>query len=315
MRDRTHQWAVAAGFAVVTVIAVGSAAWWHSSAIDGEKGPMPVVIPLAAPAAGAPERAAARSDLDSAPPPLRALDADPVGSAGDLRGVFDANIDSGDELRRRSAVRAHAACVPAFMPRAGEPPSPEPVIQSLPLAHRAERESAYRALFARCYRFFGDGSSDLQFSHVGALGTTPWQEPGVRVRLALGRGDRDEALRLLGAALIGADAVSVASLSGVASALVEGQNDPTLAVRARAIDAALMLVACDLGMQCGVDALRALQLCAVESLCDGDVPSRVMSQAGSTASDEAAVHRERAHLLALLRSGKSLTAADLFSTP
>ena len=238
-----------------------------------------------------------------------------MGTASDLRGVFDANIDSADEARRRLALRAHAACVPAFLPQAGEPPSPEPLIQSLPASLRAEREAAYRALFARCYRFFGDGRASLDPMRDRVTGAAQWQEPGVRVRAALGRGDRDDALALLGAALNGADAAGVASLSGVAAALLEGRGDPALAARARAIDAALVLAACDLGMHCGVDALRALQMCAVESRCDGDVPARVMAQEASTVSDAAALQHERARLLALLRSGHTLTAADLFAAP
>ena len=279
---------------------------------DPPQQPLPAAPPLTALASALPERTTA----PATPPQQPSLPvADPLGNASDLRSVFDANIDSTDEARRRIALRAHAACVPAFLPQAGEPPAPEALIQSLPAAHRAEREAAYRALFARCYRFFGEGRASLEAMRDRIIGAPQWQEPGVRVRAALGRGDRDEALALVGATLSAGDAASVASLSGLASALVEGQGDPSLGVRARAIDAALLLAACDLGMRCGVDALRALQMCAVESQCEGDVPTRVMAQVASSPSDEAAVQRERARLLALLRGGQALTAADLFAAP
>lgn len=308
MRGRTHGRWVAV---VCVVLSVAAAAWWSIATRSASEVSVPAAAPRAASALAPPQQVTARANPLL---PQRPHEADSVGNASDLRGVFDAYIDSADEALRRTAVRAHAACVPAFLPQAGEPASPEPLIQSLPAAHRAEREAAYRALFARCYRFFGEGRAKLEPMRE-RVSAAQWQEPGVRVRAALGRGDRDDAIAILGAALSGADAATVASLSGTASALVEEQDDPGLAVRARAIDAALMLAACDLGMHCGVDALRALQMCAVESLCDGDVPTRVMAQAASSASDPVAVQRERTRLLALFRSGRALTAADLFAAP
>ena len=307
MRGRTHGWWVAV---LAAVLAVVWATWWHMPTRDVPQEPVPPAVLRPSPALDLLQQVTARA----APlHPQGQLEADPVGNASDLRGVFDTYIDSADEARRRIAVRAHAACVPAFLPQAGEPPSPERLIQSLPAAHRAEREAAYRALFARCYRFFGDGRANPEPMRDRLSGAAPWQEPGVRVRAALGRGDRDEALALLGTALSGADAASVASLSGLAAALTEGQGDWTLAGRAHAIDAALMLAACDLGLHCGREALRALQMCAVESLCDGDVPTRVMAQVASSASDPATVQRERTRLLALILSGQALTVADLFA--
>ena len=308
MRGRTHGWS---GEAFAAVLAALWAVWSLTATRDVPGAPVPTAPPRATPAPAPAQQAIARATPSQ---PQRPLEADPLGNASDLRGVFDANIDSADVAQRRTAVRAHAACVPAFLPQAGEPPSPEPLIQSLPATHRAEREAAYRALFARCYRFFGEGRATLEPVR-DRVGAAQWQEPGARVRAALGGGDRDEALELLGVALSGADAAGVASLSGLAAALVEGQDDPALAARAGAVDAALTLVACDLGMHCGVGALRALQMCAVEGLCEGDVPARVTAQQASGASDAAAVQRERTRLLALLRRGQPSTAADLFGAP
>ena len=81
--------------------------------------------------------------------------------------------------------------------------------------------------------------------------------------------------------------------------------------RARAVDSALSWVACDLGLDCSANSLGALQLCAVQGMCEGDMPSRFLTRAVADAVDPAAVHGQRARLLALIRSGRVLGTADL----
>ncbi len=82
-------------------------------------------------------------------------------------------------------------------------------------------------------------------------------------------------------------------------------------LRARAVDAALPAVACELGLDCDSQSLRALQLCAVEGLCEGDVVARMQARYGQADIDPAAVDAEKARLVALVRSGRPLTVADL----
>ena len=76
------------------------------------------------------------------------------------------------------------------------------------------------------------------------------------------------------------------------------------------LDAALLLVSCDLGRDCSTQSLWALQLCAVETLCDGDVGQRLGLRNARSGLDTAAVDRRRLQLLDSIRAG---TADQLFT--
>jgi hypothetical protein len=104
------------------------------------------------------------------------------------------------------------------------------------------------------------------------------------------------------------------SLSGIAARLAAQRNaagtEPALAQRAAAVDAALPGVACDLGLDCSASSLSALEMCAVQGLCDGDLNSRMALRSGA-AADPLEVQQQRERLLALIRTGRPLTTADL----
>jgi hypothetical protein len=238
-------------------------------------------------------------------------------NAQDLRRIYDDYVGSSDPRQRRVAARAFAACIPAFIPNAGETPSPEPLIHSLPSAGRAEREMAYRALFARCHAFLTERRDTIGAMQDQMQRDTGSQEPGLRAQEALLAGRLDQVGPLVSEALNSADPASVASLSGFTARLAQSRSpeapDPLLLQRARAVDAALPWVACDLGLDCGAASLQALQLCAVEGLCEGDVPARMVARMGVDAIDPPAVQQQRERLLALIRSGRPLTTADLLA--
>ena len=244
-----------------------------------------------------------------------AVAADPVGSAPDLKRVFDDYIESADPRQRRMAVRAFEACVPVFLPASGQSPSPEALIAALPFGHRPEREAAYRSLFARCSRLLADGRAALVATSEVLQSDPQSETPGRAAQEAtlVGRVDRVEPL--VSEALNRAEPAAVASLAGLAARIVSlrqpGGANAAVLHHAQEIDAALPLVACDLGLDCSEESLWALQLCAAEGLCEGDVATRLMARNSPGSVDASAVQEERSRMLALIRSGRTLRIADL----
>ena len=303
---------------IALVLGVAAAVWWQvGSAPDGAPPAAVAVVPKASGTASwrnVPFSVSVPAGDASAAASTK-LPLDAVGGALDLKRVFDDYAGSADPRARRIAARALDACIPAFLPTAAQTPSPEPLIRALPAQQRAERESAYWSLFARCRGFVADSRASLESAHDRLQADAEAQEPGLRAQqdLLAGRTDRIDAL--VSQALNAAEPAAVASLAGVASRMAQQRTaasvaDPALLRRALAVDAALPSVACDLGLDCSASSLSALQLCAVQGSCDGDLTSR-SAQAYGGSADAADVQRERARLLALIRSGRSLTSADL----
>jgi hypothetical protein len=238
-----------------------------------------------------------------------------AGGIPDMKQVFDAYAGSSDPRERRIAARAFDTCVPAFLPGRGESPSPEGVIGMLPAARRAEREVSYRLLYASCASFLRESRPSLMGLLEELQADPELQEPGLRAQdeLIAGRYERIEPL--VSEALASGDPAGVASLAGLAARLALLRNpeasDRDLMQRARAVDEALPWVACDLGLDCSANSFGALQLCAVQGLCDGDMLSRLMRQAMADEVDLAEVRVQHARLLALVRSGRALDTVDL----
>ena len=241
--------------------------------------------------------------------------ADSVYSAPDLRRVFDDNIDSDDPRQRRTAARAFDACVPAFLPGAGGSASPEALIDALPADQRAEREAAYRSLFARCHRLLATSRNALGETLQTLRSEPQTQAPGQRAQEALLAGRLSDTELIVGEALSESDPASVASLAGIAARIARMRQpdgiDAALLQRAQEIDAALPAVACDLGLDCSPQSLWALQLCATEGLCEGDVLTRLMARNSPGTVDPDAVQQQRVRLVGLIRSNRALGTADL----
>ena len=244
------------------------------------------------------------------------ISTDVLGNAPDLRRIYDQYIGSTDGRQRRIAARAFDACIPAFLPNAEQAPSPEPLIRALPAAgQRAEREAAYRGLFARCQRFLSESRADLEQTREDLQRDPQTQAPGQRAKEALFAGRLDEVERRIAEAAAGADPADVESLDGLALRLAKARKpeapDAALIQRARIVDAALPWVACDLGLDCSAGSLWALQLCASEGLCDGDALARMSARFAMSAADLVLVQQQRTRLLALIRSGRVLTTTGL----
>lgn len=260
------------------------------------------------PVPAAPAPAAGRSD-----DPVPGKQVDPVGRALDLKRVFDGYVTADDPRQRRVAQRAFEACVPAFLGPAGEMASVEGLVRALPPDRRDQREAAYRELYARCHRLVEEDRASLLRWQKALQAEPALQEPGLRAQAELVAGQLAGIEALVAEA--SGDPAALLSLSGLAERLARRRQpedtDPALLRQARAVDAALPGVACDLGLDCSAQSLLALQLCAAQGACDGDVPARLMDPFSPEAVDPLAVQAQRARLLAWIRSGRPLHLTEL----
>lgn len=229
---------------------------------------------------------------------------DPLGLAGDLKAVYMRYKDSRDPIERAIAGRAHRACFPMFLPPLGLGPSPEHALNAMPAAQRAARRPAVEALFKRCASFLTQPINAAEIVGTAERVTNgDLATPGALVRWATIRGDRRGAERMLALALASKNPYAIESLSGLSAVLQEETNG---AAAPETTDAALALLACDLGAACGHDSLIALQLCATEGRCRGSARERMLERVGPV--DLRAVDEERARLRKLLEGGAA--AAD-----
>lgn len=242
-----------------------------------------------------PKRAASRVSVEPDTPN------DLLGRAADYKAVYVRYRESRDPIERALAGRAHRACFPTFLPPHGQAPTTAYVLNALPVEHRAERKEAIETLFARCRSFLvqpmdvGDIVSTAERATNGDLAT-----PGASARWSLIRGERAAAEAIVQRALTSREPYALQSLSGLSVLLMnEGANGADPGVT----DAALALLACDLGAACGADSLLALQLCAAEGRCDGTARERMLERIGPV--DMEAVERERRRLRALFDRGNA----------
>ena len=312
-----------AGRLIVGALVVATAPMWWRWAHTDAPAPAGLQIGAATPSAVLPAsalqlldnqdlfaRLAERETVRSVP-----VSIDPIGNAPDLKRVFDDYIARADAPARRIAIRAFQACVPAFLPAAEQSPSPDPLIAALPPGHRAERAAAYRSMFARCQAMLATGRVSVLATAATLAADGTNEDPGARAQEAALAGRLGRVDALLSEALNAADPAAVASVSGLAARIVRARDpeerNADAVRRAQAVDAALPLVACDLGLDCGKRSLVALQLCAAQGWCEGDVPARLTARVAADGVRAADVQEERARLLALIRSGRTLRSADL----
>jgi hypothetical protein len=226
---------------------------------------------------------------------------DQLGHARDFKTIYMRYRDSQNPIERALAGRAYRACFPAFLPPRGQEPSPVHVLNALPAEHRDERRAAVEAMFERCKSFLVPPLDMAQIVSTaertvnGDLAT-----PGASARWSMIRGDRAAAEAMVQQALNSKDPYAVQSLSGLSLLLA---NESSGGVDVRATDAALAVLACDLGAACGENSLLALQLCASEGWCEGTARERMVARVG--AEDPKAVERERARLLSLLNTKRA----------
>jgi hypothetical protein len=226
---------------------------------------------------------------------------DPLGRARDFKAVYLRYRDSQDPIERALAGRAHRACFPAFLPPKGQPPSPAYAINALPKAQHDARKAAIEDLFARCRSFLVqplDAADIVATSERVTNGDLA--SAGMAARWAMIRGDRTKAESTVDQALRSREPYAIQSLSGLSVMMMSnatGGSPPEVT------DAALALLACDLGASCGPDSLLSLQLCAAEARCSGSARERMLERIGPV--DMEAVERERKRIRALIDRGNA----------
>lgn len=224
---------------------------------------------------------------------------DPLGRTRDLRAVYMRYRDSTNPIERALAGRAHRACFPAFMPPKGQAPSTVHLVNALPREQRELRQAAIEELFARCRAFLAQPLDPAEIVATAERVTSgDLATPGAAARWAMMRGDRPRADRLIEAALKSREPYAVQSLVGMSTLMMDHTSQ---GMSPDVTDAALALVACDLGAACGRDSLIALQLCMAEGRCEGTARERMVERIGQV--DMEAVQRERERLRILIERG------------
>jgi hypothetical protein len=239
---------------------------------------------------------------DDAHPVLQATDL--LAGFDDLHRAFDRLSAQGDVAAQAAAARAWQACVPAFLPGDGARASLDARLALLPADPlRGKREAALRALWSRCQGFF-TSPRDRLLAQAATL-RAQRRFVGEREMQLLAAGEPDAALASADELLASGDVRALAALSGFARRWLDARHvasSPVARHAADATDAALALLDCDLGADCGERSLGALQLCAAEALCEGSELERRLARPGPSV-DRASVDRERRRLAATLRDG------------
>jgi len=276
------------------------AAWWANRA----PGSPPAGPPAPSPAGEATPVRAADSAV-SRPVPAGPAAApqwhDPLSRASDLHALAQRWRSSAVPGDRANAWRAWSSCA-VFAGGGPVLPTPESLAAGFAdSAAASQRLEALRLLQARCQGFAGETASDaaaMQAMH--ARGEARSHAEAARALLDVG--EREAALRQVAEAAASGDPQEIRELSGLVERFrrdaAEGEALPSEPLR----DAALALVACDLGLDCSADSLWATRLCALHGQCGGDLVERTL--AGFGPLDRQALQAERDALAVQLRSGR-----------
>jgi hypothetical protein len=243
-----------------------------------------------------------------APPPPKVVakaepdnPADLLGSARDFKAIFDRYRESTNPIERALAGRAHRACFPTFLPPQGKAPSPVYAINALSSHQHDARKAALQELYARCKSFLVqplDAADIVATSERVTNGNLA--SAGSAARWAMIRGDRGTADSTVEQALRSREPYAIQSLSGLSVLMM---NASAKGAQPEVTDAALALLACDLGASCGPNSLLSLQLCAAEGRCEGSARERMLERIGPV--DMEAVEVERKRLRALVDTGNA----------
>ena len=125
---------------------------------------------------------------------------------------------------------------------------------------------------------------------------------------AVQAGNGGEALELVRDIAARRSPYELRDLSGLVSRWHRGAARPTDALK----DAVLLVVGCDFGMDCSADSELALELCAFNGACSGDLVERSLLAFPDV--DRSAVNVARVALAAELREGR-FDAARYFEPP
>jgi len=290
--------AARAAIGLGVLVLLGTA--WLATRAPGGPSPSPRA-PLARDTMVSPRPADASAPMAPAtvaPAPLAPRWHDPLIRTSDLYAAYRRLRTSGLGSERADAWRAWSSCT-VFA--GSEAPAPEAVAKGFSETGVAsQRLEALRVLQARCAGFADETAAEsaaMEAMHARGQATSH----GDAARALLDVGDRDGALRHVAEAAASGDPQEIRDLSGLVERFrrdaAEGESQPPQPLR----DAALAVVACDLGLDCAADSLWATRLCALHGECRGDLVERTL--AGFNALDRRALQAERDALASQLRGG------------
>jgi hypothetical protein len=243
------------------------------------------------------------ADLTGAPAPTVTARALTEGLAPEipLKRVYDDHERDLDPAARALAWAAFSACVPTFIGPAG-PRSPATFEEGLPDdPKKPQRLAAMQAIAARCKDFAGRPTAELMDEAVRNAERHRAGDLRSRGELALTAvkaGNSDEAVSLIRDIVARRSFTELRDLSGIVSRWHRQAPEPLDVMK----DALLSVIGCDLGVDCGADSLQALQLCAFNEACEGDLAERTL--AGFPDLDRDQFNRARVQLAAELREGR-----------
>ena len=315
---RRRQWRIAL-LALAGLAAALAAAGWYGLSMMREPGTQ-----ATAPAAVStvPSPLPARRPVAGADPVQRLPAADE--RSGNLQAAFAALWQSKRPTDKARAVSLWNGCVPVFLGAGTQAASLQRAIAGLPSDSRYDlQRSAYADLFGRCKQFFGDTNAELSV-RTGQLRQARLNGEAVTsARLATdaaARGDAASARTLAAGALATGDPYEMFELAGMPSKLLPSDATPPQLAKAKLQDLALPLAACELGMDCQMNSLLAVRLCAFEALCNGTVGERLRAKYAPDI-DPAQVAPEVARLVAINRGadntehGSAQRASALYFAP
>lgn len=220
--------------------------------------------------------------------------ANPLQESGNLRDFYDRFRGSPHGYERAAAIRAWSACFPHFMDANGRTLGVDDAMRGLgaDAAKLAVRRSAYAELRARCQGFFSmsrDEMLALTRQHQDWIQRGEALEPGELATHFLAAGDSARSQQIAVDALASGDAYALASMREFLfqrlTRQVDAQTLPA-STRADLQSLALLAAACQRGLDCSAHSLEAVQLCAFNGLCEGDLIARSVQGFGQTGDAE-----------------------------
>ncbi|MFZ6862257.1 hypothetical protein ACO0K7_06450 [Undibacterium sp. Ji67W] len=216
---------------------------------------------------------------------------DPLEQSQDLRALFEANKNAKDSEHTLLAYRAWHTCMPNLF-------GARSALWQQNMSRLADdnpQKIAYQRLRTRCQNFAGVDNDELMRQQQELAGH--WLRGGAKTvgesaSHLMQNGNYDAAMEIARAAFNSHNPQDLASLSGFAYTYLKDQigsdEDEMQAQSYRA--KAFTIAACQTGMACSQDSLRATEHCMYSGQCEGSLIDHYLQ---SLASD-----RERQQLLA-----------------
>lgn len=296
----------------VFLLLVGLAAfiyWWKGASIANIEQHTKDTLPSSFLERGMPARQPSATASENTFNELTNKIANPLEKSSNLRALYDQYKGSKNSVERYIAYRAWSACFPTFIAAKGQSISLDDFTKGLDKndPKTAQRFDAYRSLLGKCQQFFGLNRDQLLEAtrlEKEAANQGLSLSPGEIANQYLQEGDAPHARQVVQRILASQDAFAIGSLQEFVqpylAAKVEDQSLPaSTRIDVRAL--AFSIAACDLGLDCGSDALTAILLCANTGECTGNLRERYFNRLPDPA-DKTMLQQETENVLNAIRS-------------